>query len=172
MQRLNATDGQLDALFESPTLNSFVRAALDLPEVVAELVNSFFDERLHRFLAENQLGGVLGTFPATFCSGDGIWNYFHRRPAVERFRNTMCRIDFANVTREWDREFLDYPGNPWEMRNRTMMTHLSGMLESGGCIVDTAFVIRWERIFNAEMIGPLFGAARRFEAALEDPFEL
>ena len=155
MRRLNTTNGQLDALFQSEHLNSLVHAGLRLPAVGTVIFKSFLKEDLHRFLAENQLEQILHSFPLTFCSEE-IWKYFDKDETLSRFQLTVCGLNLTELENEFQREFVDYAGNPWSMPNRSLATHLGGILESGGCSVDTALVVDWDRIldpYSADFVG-------------------
>ena len=107
--RLNAT-GRLDAIFETASFNGLVGAALDLPEVVNVVVDSFLSERLHRFLTENQLGSILSNYTVPFCEGDHIWRYFNQTQRTTHFRNQLCALNITQLTIDFDAEFVEYEG--------------------------------------------------------------
>ena len=130
-QRINAT-GRLDLNPGESSLESLLRAALDLPEVVAVLVNSFIKEDLHRFLVENQLGPIMATFPTKFCQGNDIWNYFNQSNGAINFRNRLCGINFSTFVDE-------IMANAMKMENVNSSTIqvLDCILGNGICIVET-----------------------------------
>ena len=109
LQRLNAT-GRLDAIFETASFNNLVRAALDLPEVVEIVIDSFLREDLHEFLVENQLGEVISDFPAAFCGDDHIWRYFNQTARTTHFRNTLCALNLEQLAMDYNTEFVEYEG--------------------------------------------------------------
>ena len=146
LQRLNAT-GSLDRIFETDSFNRLVAAALQLPEVFTVVVESFLKEDLHRFLLENQLGSIISTFPAAFCGNDSIWDYFRRSKGSETLRLTLCTLDIANLTRDFEQEFLAQNQKPM-MMSMSANDHFDGLVESVGCIIDTALVLQWERLVD------------------------
>ena len=78
--------------------------------MVEIVVDSFLREDLHAFLTENQLGEIIGTFPAAFCGGDHIWRHFNRTAQTMHFRNTLCALNVTQLTMDFDEEFVEYEG--------------------------------------------------------------
>ena len=123
-------------------------AALALPEVVTAVVKSFFNEDLHRFLTENQLGSVIESFPETFCSkDDAIFKYFKKTKGVVMVRETLCDLNIDALMKDGEQEFLN---NMIMMQSKmNMSAHFEAIMEKAGCIIDTALVIKWEPLLNA-----------------------
>ena len=130
-QRINAT-GRLDFDIAESGLESLIRAALDLPEVVAVLANSFITEDLHRFLIENQLGPIMATFPNKFCQGNDIWNYFNQSFGAIHFRDRLCGMNFASFVEE-----IMANATKKDSGNSSTIQVLDRILGNGICIVET-----------------------------------
>ena len=130
-QRINAT-GRQDFNPAENSLESLIRAALALPDVVAFLANSFIKEDLHSFLIENQLGPIMDTFPNKFCQGNDIWNYFNRSRGVDNFRNRLCGMNFSRFVDE-------LMANAMKMGdgNSSNIQVFDSILGNGVCIVET-----------------------------------
>ena len=166
-QHLNET-GTMQGIFKTDSMNRLVTAATNLPEVAAVVVNSFLKEDLHRFLTENQLMSILGTFPATFCKGADIWNYFDKSGGAENFRNALCSMNISAIEEDFLREF-----NIFSMENTTSTVGIMGnMLESAGCIVDAGLVMNWERlvIVDTSPIMRTLGMIQSYAPMFSDPW--
>ena len=148
----------MQGIFKRDGLDQIMTAAVNLPEVMAVVVDSFLKEDLHRFLTENQLNSILGTFPATFCQGEKIWNYFNKSRGADIFRNALCSTNIDAIKEDFMQEF-----NIHSMENITSSVRIMGeILESGGCIVDTALVIQWERLIDTNPVMRMVGMIQHY----------
>ena len=156
----------MQGIFKTDSMNRLVTAATNLPEVAAVVVNSFLKEDLHRFLTENQLMSILGTFPATFCKGADIWNYFDKSGGAENFRNALCSMNISAIEEDFQREF-----NIFSMENSTSTVGvMKNMLESAGCIIDAALVMKWERLVDTSPIMRTLGMIQSYAPMYSDPW--
>ena len=138
----------MQAIFKTDSMNRLMTSAMNLPEVMAVVVNSFLKEDLHRFLTENQLNATIATFPATFCVGTGIWSYFDKSGGAEDFRNALCSMNISAIQADFLQEF-----NIFNMENTTSTVGIMvDMLESAGCIIDAALVMNWGQLVDTTPI--------------------